>query len=178
MLLCLATAMRGFGQTTATVAQPDSDAYVIAGSGNLTVDDPVAVSYLNFFGQVQNRSTSTLTPEAKVFLRLSDEEFRKLQNVTLDLATQSRWFAKEMASLVFESRMQIVESDAVSPAMPGKMRNLNERWQKAVLEHAQQLKAAIGEDRFRVVDDFVRSDKPLFETGWKPLVKLAGAPAK
>ena len=105
-------------------------------------------------------------------------ELRELLAIAADPRGRSRAMAKTRPS-VFESRMEIVESDAVSPLLRERIRDLDNRWSRTILEHVQRLKSALGPTRFQTVDEFARSVKPMFDMMARPAVKiLNGLPAK
>jgi hypothetical protein len=64
---------------------------------------------------------------------------------------------------MFEARMEVAESGAVSPSLQEKLRDLENKWARTILDHVRQLKAARGEPCFQRVDEFVRSGKSMFE---------------
>jgi len=158
LLLPTVIPVAGVAQTAAG----NSDDYFI--STNLEVVDPSAQVYLKFFTQVKDVGKVPLSPDASTSLGGNESEMNSLLAVTADLAAQSWVFAKELKPLVFEARMQIVESDAVSAALQKRIDDLGNRWSQAILDHAQRLKSSWGEARFHSLDEFIHSGKPLFES--------------
>jgi hypothetical protein len=119
--------------------------------------------YQNFFNEVKDLGIRPLTTEARTSLRLTDQELRSLLTVTADLATETRFLAKTVRPLMFEARMEFVESGAISPSLREKLDDLGHQWDRTILDHVQQLKAAFGERRFQTLDDFIQSGKSMFE---------------
>jgi hypothetical protein len=124
--------------------------------------EPPARGYQDFFNQVQYLGKVPLSAEARAAIRLSDQELRALVTVTADLATESQFFRRTWKPLKFESLMETIESGAISPAVQAKLRDLQNQWERTIADHVQRLKAALGEERFQRVDEFVHSGKSMF----------------
>jgi hypothetical protein len=58
--------------------------------------------------------------------------------------------------------MEMVESGSISPSVQTRLRELQNQWAQTILEHAQRLKAAFGDERFQRVDEFVHSGRSMF----------------
>jgi hypothetical protein len=129
---------------------------------NVPIVDPPARDYQNFFNEVKDLGKKPLTVEARRTLRLSDQELRSLVAVTADLADESVAFHKIWRPWRFEAFMERVEGESVAPAVEEKLRDLQKQWAQTLLEYAERLKAALGEERFRSVDEFIHSGKSMF----------------
>lgn len=167
VLLFGLVAVRGFCQTASlppVVAHgPEAspgDYYV---SDYVEVIDPTAQIYVNFFDQMRDLGQFPVSPEARASLNLTDEELKSLLTITEDLAEQHSVFIKTLEPLIFESRLEIVESDAVSPALREKIGDLKKRWSQTILDRVQRLRTLLGESRFKSLDEFARSGEPLFD---------------
>ena len=137
------------------------------------VESP-ARDYQDFFDAVKDLGRWPLSVEARKTLHLSDQELHSLVAITADLATESLFFRQIWRPWKFESLMEIVESGSLSPSLQEKLRDLQDQWAQKIRDHAQRLKAAIGQDRFREVDEFIHSGKSMFATPQaKPIVKAA-----
>jgi hypothetical protein len=79
------------------------------------------------------------------------------------LRAKARFLEKTVRPLMFEARMEFVESGAISPSLREKLDDLENQWDRTILDHVQQLKAAFGERRFQTLDDFIQSGKSMFE---------------
>jgi len=101
-----------------------------------------------------------LSLEARSSLRLSGQELRSLLTIAADLAAESRFFQKTVKPSMFEARMEVAESGAVSPSLQEKLRGLENQWARTILHHVRQLKAALGEPCFQRLDEFIHSGSP------------------
>jgi hypothetical protein len=153
-------AARAFSQSTAPTDPLASRSLDISG---VPLVDPPVRDYQNFFNEVKDLGKRPLSADARRSLALSDEELRSLVTVTADLADQAVAFRKIWRPWRFESFMELVESDAVSPALQSRMTELRNEWSQIILDHARRLKAALGEERFHRVEEFMRSGKSMFE---------------
>ena len=132
-------------------------------SRDVEVVNPASQIYLNFFEQMEDVDKLPFSTAARTSMNLTDEELRSLLTITADLAMQSRVFAKILRPLVFESRMQVAESDTVSPGLREKINDVKNRWSQTILGRIQRLRALLGESRFKDLDDFVHSGEDLFD---------------
>jgi hypothetical protein len=64
--------------------------------------------------------------------------------------------------------MQAAEFGSVSAAVQAKLHDLQYQWAQAILNHMQQLRAAMGETRFHKADEFIRSGQSMFQSGPLP----------
>jgi hypothetical protein len=119
--------------------------------------------YQKFFDEVKDLGSRPVSVEARRALHLTDQELRSMITITADLATESLFFGPVVRPWVFESRMEVTESGSVSPSLQEKLRDLQSQWTQTILDHAQRLKAAFGEERFQSVDEFIHSGKSMFE---------------
>jgi hypothetical protein len=146
----------GLCQTSARAGPPANPLDNLVISGVPRVEPPNRV-YQNFFDEVKDLGRLPLSLEAHTSLRPTDQELRSLRTVTADLATESRFFREEVRPLMFEARMQVAESGAVSPSLQEKLRDLENQWARTILDHVRQLKVALGEPCFQRLDKFVHS---------------------
>lgn len=105
-------------------------------ASTLPAVEPEVRAYLNFFSQVQDIQRLRLSTDARKSLALSNAELRSLLTITADLATESRALPAGVSSQV---------------------------WADRILDHVQQLKAALGEQGFQRVDSFIQSGNAMFE---------------
>lgn len=152
--------LNGWCQTTVSDDPLGSRPLVISG---VPIVEGTARDYQKFFDEVKNLGSRPLSEEARKTLHLTDQELRSLITITADLATESLFFRPFVKPWVFESRMEVTESGSISPPLQEKLRDLQNQWARTILDYAQRLKAAFGEERFQSVDEFIHSGKSMFE---------------
>ena len=91
----------------------------------MPVVEPPARDYQQFLDEVKDLGRRALTIEACRTLRLTDQERRSLLTSTAELATKSR-FHKIWGPWSFESFMEIVELDSISPSVQTRLRDQKE----------------------------------------------------
>ena len=138
----------GFCQTNITDSPPSSP--------------PDYVIYQNFFHQVKELGIRPLSDEAIASLDLTNQELGPLVAIASDFEAATDSFDKAIKPLIFEARMQAIESESVSPALQKKLHDVENRRSLMILDHVRQLKTALGESRFVMLNEFLHSGKPLF----------------
>ncbi len=146
---------------TSTAADPlENRSLLIAGVPAVILQ---ARDYQKFFDEVKYLGNRPITVEARRTLHFTDQELRSLITITADLADESLFFQKIIKPWIFESRMEFTEAGTISPPLQQKLSDLRNEWAQRILDHAQRLRAALGEERFQSVDTFIHSGKSMFE---------------
>ncbi len=125
--------------------------------------------YLQFFHEAAHRAevppgqpvsgTSPATyvdPTMEDTLGITSDEGRPLVKIALQCETDVWNLDASMRTLIFESRLELAESDKVSEAVAERLKELEAKRVQIVLNSAQEMKAALG-DRFKPVDDYIRT---------------------
>jgi hypothetical protein len=124
---------------------------------------PPAQDYENFFQNVKYFGNWPLSAEG-LRLQLTNEEIRSLVSITVDLADESLFFHRIWSEWKFESLMEVVDRGSSTRSVEEKLRDLQDQWAQKVLDHVRRLQAALGEPRFREVDEFIHSGRSMFTT--------------
>lgn len=131
-------------------------------SDGIPIAEQTARDYQRFFSGVKDLGTLPLSDEARGSVDFSQQELRSLIAITADLADESLLLHRTWRSWKFESLMEGIESGSASPSIQEKMRALQDQWAQTILNHAQRLRAALGDERFREVDEFIHSGRAMF----------------
>ncbi len=137
--------LSGFCQTNVPDDPLASRSLVISG---VPIVEGQARDYQKFFDEVKNLGSRPVSEEARSALHLTDQELRALITITADLTTESLFFRQVVRPWVYESRMEVTESGSILPSLQEKLRDLQSQWTQTILDHAQRLKAAFGDERF------------------------------
>jgi hypothetical protein len=98
------------------------------------------------------------TPTAQDAIGLTNEESRTLKAVASLCETRIRSFEEAARPLVFEARLQLIESETSSLAIE-RLNSLDLERQQILSACIQRLRTAFGDTRFKLVEDFVLSRK-------------------
>jgi len=128
----------------------------------IPVSEQTARDYQRFFSGIKDLGKFPLSDEASRSVDFSQQELHSLIAITADLADESLVMHRAWRSLKFESLMEGIESGSASPPIQEKMRALQDQWAQTIFSHAQRLRAALGEQRFRAVDEFIHSGRAMF----------------
>ena len=163
------------GQTAAVDSRPPQD-----------VKDEVI--YESFFRVVNDLKTLADNPEIVVFsgkkvtvrgprlqdvVGLTDPEVGRLNSIAAGCVARLNSVLKRGPS-IFESRLQRIESGEISPSLAKELQDVAEERGRIVLDSLKELKAALGDKDFRLLDEFVRSDR--IERDLTPVVDPAASP--
>ena len=155
--LGLAFAVSG-GLWTALCQPPDTDlaAYerLLRAVAQLNEVAPSVPGPVTLNGQLSKMVPRTVQDA----IGLSGEESQSLNAIAFDFEAKLKSFDASARALVFEARLQLVESDQSSAAKE-RLKSLDRERQDILLRHIQQLKTAFGGARFGVLDDLVQSRK-------------------
>ena len=124
--------------------------------------------YEHFFEEMKDFGQRPLNAEVYAWLNLSDQDRSALIAIARDLADQSCAIDRAIRPVMWEVRMEAIGSGKVAPGLQKKVRDLHTQWDRDVVQHVQQLKAALGETRFQMLEDFLRTGKSLYETPVEP----------
>jgi len=120
--------------------------------------------YQSFFEEMKDFGQRPLSAEVYVWLNLSDHDRDSVIAIARDLADQSCIIDRAIRPLIWEARMEAIESRKVSPRLHQKLQDLQAEWDQDVADHVQQLNAALGETRFLLLGEFLRTGKSIYET--------------
>jgi hypothetical protein len=99
-------------------------------------------------------------PKAQEAIGLTDQEANVLNAIASDCEASIREYDVSVRPLVFETRLQALASeDAPSAAAAQLLMDLDNQRNQIVLDHVRRVKAAFGDLRFLVLDEWVRSRK-------------------
>jgi hypothetical protein len=109
---------------------------------------------------------------------LNDIEVEILSSAATDCAAKIASLQEAARPLIFESRLQSVESGKISAAVTQKLKDLDDQHNRIVLDYIQRLKAALSNSSFEKLDAYVHapleSKKPLTPVlGLQPVTQSA-----
>ena len=161
-------------------------------------DLPDPAVYASFFRQVAqlagvsestpillNGEPSTLTrhtPQER--LGLTDQETQVLNELATDCDAESRLLDDAVKRLTFERRLRVIMSQEIPDRLTQSLRDLDESRARIVADHVQRLEAAFGAERFRTLNEYIRSRQkdanffPALSDPNRPVPKKAAAAKK
>ncbi len=148
-------------------SQDDNVSYV------LPVGEP-AHSYLGLFGGTNEVGKREVSAHARAVIGLNEQEVQAVLTITSDLAAKSHDLAKRVKPLMFESRMQVTESDAVSAPLQQRIDSLAGEWEQIILDHVSRLKNVLPASIFRQLEEFVGNGGSIYA----PFAPPAHAPRR
>lgn len=125
--------------------------------------------YESFFRQVaqlpkttpevllNGKATHLVQPRLKDALGLTDEESRELHSIANDCESGRRLLDKAATPLVFEIRLYAVAGENPPAAVTQRFQELGRQRRQLILHHIKQMKVALGDSRFQLVEAFIRS---------------------
>ena len=117
---------------------------------------------LKWYSNLPNNSVqlngSLSIPKLQDLIGLTDSEVAILDSTATDCLSQIKPFLIA-GKLTFESRLQPVASGRVSDDLAQRIQDLDTKREEVVLKHVDALKTALGDSRFQVLDEYVRSSK-------------------
>jgi hypothetical protein len=141
-------------------------------SRGVPIADGPAEDFLQFFYNLRILGQQELSVEARA-LGMSEDQLRSVMDITADLAEKSIAFHEMWHPWKFESLMEVIDNGSMSPSTETKMRDFQKQWTAVVMEHVERLRSVLGLERFRELDAFVHSGRPMFASPVDP--KLAPA---
>ena len=120
--------------------------------------------YTHFFEEMMEYGQRPLNAEVYAWLKLSDQDRDALIAISRDLADRSCVIDRAIRSVMWEARMEAIESGKAAPGLQKRVQDLNAQWDRAVIDHVKQLKAVLGGTRFQMLEDFLHTGKSLYET--------------
>jgi len=132
-----------------------------------------------------NGEPSTLTratPQAR--LGLTDQEAQVLNELATDCAAESLLLNDAVKRLTFERRLRVISSQEIPDRLTQSLRDLDESRARIVADHVQRLEAAFGAERFRTLNEYIRSRQkdanffPALSDPNRPVPKKAAAAKK
>jgi hypothetical protein len=104
-------------------------------------------------------ATATLVPKKlQDVVGLTDSEANLVNAAAAECVARLNAL-RTPSSLAFESLMQQIESGKVSDSLDAQLKELGWRRTQAVLDDVERLRIALGEDRFQILNDYVRSGR-------------------
>jgi hypothetical protein len=142
--------------------------------------DPAA--YLQFFRDVSwnltaDDSRRAAAPKIQDVIGLTDAEVEALSAAAEDCLSSLDAFKGRTAALTLESRLEFVQFGKHSDALTHKLKQLEEQQTDVVVNHVQQLKAALADASFGRVDAYVRTPADAKKTLWPSNPNPSGAAA-
>lgn len=134
-----------------------------------------ASTYKSFFRQVANntllpdppewrpvdhkpsKSFRIVVPRIEDVIGLSDHEAGLVTSAAKGYVSEAG--GPKHVPFVFEARLQEMEGGRVSETVSGQVSELENRWREMVLAYVRQLRSDLGDARFQVLNDYVRSSK-------------------
>jgi hypothetical protein len=101
-------------------------------------------------------STQLIVRKLQDVFGLTDSEVTTLSATAADCQEKLRYLMEHRPS-VFEARLQRIESGRISPALAREFEELDREHTRVVLSHREELRTALGNERFRLIDDVVHA---------------------
>jgi hypothetical protein len=131
--------------------------------------DPVA--YSSFFSQVATLNaadhrlpdsangdgTARTVPKIQDVIGISGTEAEILGKIAADYVAVTGSLQEPRRELIFDSRLEFIETGKHSETLERKLKDLDERSDELVLNHVRQLKSALPDASFAKVDAYVRT---------------------
>jgi hypothetical protein len=134
---------------------------------------PDASRYRDFFNQVAFLRSSPVVgafteqfevrvtrPTLQEAIGVTDAEAASLTAISKDCGVKLSQLDGTPGPSKFEALMRSIESGETLAQLEQRMKELDERRDQVVRDHVEQLKTALGDSRFQVVDAFVRGKTP------------------
>jgi hypothetical protein len=149
-------------------------------SGLCQTSRPDPAAYLQFFRDVSSNLTAddsrrATAPKIQDVIGLTDAQVEALAATAEDCLSSLDDFKGRAAALTLESRLEFVQFGKHSDAITQKLKELDEQRNEVVLNHIQQLKAALADADFGKVDAYVRAPEDAKKSLWPSNQNLSGA---
>jgi hypothetical protein len=145
-------------------------AFTVAGCA-LCQERPDSVAYASFFAQVAILKAADrgspdsangdgivrTVPEVQEVIGLSNAEVDILGKIAADCVAATGSLHEPRRELIFDSRLEFIETGKHSEMLERKLKDLDERSDKLVMNHVRQLKSALPDASFAKVDAYVRT---------------------
>jgi len=89
-------------------------------------------------------------------LGITSDEAHSLAKIGLLCESDVNKLDASVSDLVFESRLELADSDKTSEAVAAKLKELEAKRIQIILNSVQQMKTSLA-DRFKAVDDYIRA---------------------
>lgn len=119
-------------------------------------DHPTARVGINI--PLNGEVVNLIIPRIQDVIGLTDPEVKLLDAVATDSVAGPKSFGKPSA-MIFEARLQQIESGRTSDAVAQQLKELDSQHDRLIMDHVEQLKVALGNVRFQILDAFVHSSK-------------------
>lgn len=138
----------------------------------LCQERPDPVAYASFFVEVASLKTATgapttdltgihaimrTAPKVQDVIGLSDADVEILTKIATDCVAATDSLQEPRRQLIFDSRLEFIETGKHSEVLEGKLKDLDERSDELVVNHVRQLKSALPGASFAKVDAYVRT---------------------
>jgi hypothetical protein len=146
-------------------------AFTVTGCA-LCQESPDRAAYAYFFAQVASLRTAAdhpptvsigsdgsarSAPTVQEVVGISDAEAQILRKIAADWNAASDALQESRRGLIFDSRLEFIETGKHSETLEKKLKDLDERSDELVMNHVRQLKAALPDASFAKVDAYVRT---------------------
>jgi hypothetical protein len=136
--------------------------FTVAGCA-LCQERPDPVAYAFFFSQVASLKaaehgspdsangdgTARTVPKIQDVIGLSGTEAETLAKIAADCVAATDSLQEPRRELIFDSRLEFIETGKHSEVLERKLKNLDERSDELVVYHMRQLKSALSDASFR-----------------------------
>ena len=95
-------------------------------------------------------------PTLEDTLGITSDQAHSLVKIGLLCVNDVASLDDSMRSLIFESRLELADSNKISEAVAARLKELEAKRIQIVLNSVQQMKVSLGE-RFKAVDDYIRA---------------------
>jgi len=131
-----------------------------------------SAAYAYFFVQVANLRTAAdhpptnsigsdgsvrSIPTVQHVIGISDAEAEIVGKIAADCIAATDALQESRRGLIFDSRLEFIETGKHSETLERKLKNLDERSDELVVKHVRQLQAALAGASFAKVDAYVRT---------------------
>jgi hypothetical protein len=137
----------------------------------LCQERPDPVAYASFFAQVailkaadhgspdsaNGDGTARAVPKIQDVIDLSVAEVETLAKIAADCVAATGSLQEPRRELIFDSRLEFIETGKHSETLEKKLKDLDERSDELVLNHVRQLKSALSDASFAKMDAYVRT---------------------
>jgi hypothetical protein len=146
--------------------------------------DPPAIDsdvYLSFFREaayqtveINGEPTDLVQPSIQDAIGIEEREGQAVLEAAADCEGEIKLLEVNARALVFESRLRAANEEKPSDDLANRLKELDARRIQIILSTVQRLKASLGPERFKVVDDYIRAHangEPFFHVPRKPALK-------
>jgi hypothetical protein len=140
----------GIAFQTAAAAPPDPAAYLdFFRWASHQVDAPIE-------GHINGGGPIVTKPAASGILRISSSEAAAVLKIAPLCLSDIHSLEVASQSLIFESRLEFTNDGHMSTRTAARLKDMEAQRESIILNRAQQMREALGEDAFRRVEQYIR----------------------